>query len=39
MRQALELEFLSNLPMPSIVVTDTLDWGKRHQYIESFLKM
>lgn len=39
MRQSLELEFLQGLPMPSLVVTDALDWVKRHQYIESFLKM
>lgn len=39
MRQALELEFLSDLPMPALVITDAPDWGRRHQYIESFLKV
>jgi hypothetical protein len=39
MRQALELEFLPELPMPSLVMTDVPGWGRRHQYIESFLKM
>ncbi len=39
MRQALELEFLPELPMPSLVMTDAPDWDRRHQYIESFLKI
>lgn len=38
-RQALELEFLPTLSMPSITITDIPDWDRCHQYIESFLKM
>ena len=36
-RQALELEFLSTLPMPSITITDIPDWDRRREYLESFL--
>ncbi len=37
-RQALELEFLSTLPMPSIEMTNAPDWSGSQKYLEAFLK-
>lgn len=36
-RQALELEFIQDLPMPSLVVSDITGWETRYQYLDTFL--
>jgi hypothetical protein len=38
-RQALELELIQALPIPSLLVSDVMDWEARHQYLAAFLEM
>jgi hypothetical protein len=38
-RQALELEFIQTLPIPSLVVSDGADWDARYKYLETFLEI
>jgi len=37
--QAIELEFLSTLPIPSIVILDNTDWATRYKHLTAFLEI